>query len=132
VALPSPRIYRQRPRFRVIEGGASRQSERNPRRAAHHVHALTATLLLVALVVVMLFLNAVADRMVQRRVDDALADTTVENVVVMPGDTLWDIADRHPVPGCTTQELVRVIRDINDIDDANLSIGMCIDVPVPA
>lgn len=137
------------PHFRVIEGGrsdggrtsarstrpssatAQRQVVRAMSRAkapAHDWHALCVVTSL--FVVTMLAVTwRVTDIANQHRIDAALSQATFQTVTVMPGDSLWVIAERNPIEGCSTSELVRCIRDINEIDDACLQTGMRLSVP---
>lgn len=136
-------------RFRVIEGGRTEHSRRivaadsssqhiskckaNARTTRNvgiarkrHVACLVTTLLAVSVLAVTWRVTDIAS---QRRIDAALAQATFQTVTVMPGDSLWNIAERNPVEGCTTSELVRCIRDVNQIDDACLQTGMRLSVP---
>ena len=83
----------------------------------------------IALALVMACTWLVVDMHTKQSVDNALASVSYETVVVHQGDSLWSIAQNHPVPGCTTDQLVHHIRDINGIEDACLSCGMRINVP---
>jgi len=137
------------PRFRVIEGGhsdsdrtsacsarpahatAQRQAVRATPRAkasARNWHALcvATSLFVVAMLAVTWRVTDIAN---QHRIDAALSQATFQTVTVMPGDSLWVIAERNPVEGCSTSELVRCIRDVNQIDDACLQTGMRLSVP---
>lgn len=69
------------------------------------------------------------DMHTKQSVDNALASVSYETIVVHQGDSLWSIAQKHPVPGCTTDQLVHHIRAYNGIEDACLSCGMRINVP---
>lgn len=69
------------------------------------------------------------DQVTSARVAGALAAASVENVTVMPGDSLWQIAAEHPVKGCTTEQVVNHIIDANDLSDAMLRPGMRLTVP---
>jgi LysM repeat protein len=56
-------------------------------------------------------------------------DTT--RVTVRSGDTLWSIAERHPLKGCTTEQTAAVLGEINGLDDSAIIAGSAIDVPAP-
>jgi len=54
---------------------------------------------------------------------------TVQQVRVESGDTLWSLAEAHPMPGKSTAETVRVLMELNDIADSTLVAGTVLDVP---
>ena len=64
----------------------------------------------------------------------ALADTftsnaaPVEQVVVLPGDTLWSIAQAQ-APGGDVREVVAEIRDLNQLTSSRLMVGQELMVP---
>lgn len=109
-----------RPQFRVIARGLSHVRRQPVARA--FVGAFIGLL-----VVAMSWLYV--DEAAQARIDAALAQTTLQEVTVMPGDTLWEIAEQHPVEGCTTSQLVDYIRCVNDLSQLSLSVGMRLEVP---
>jgi len=53
----------------------------------------------------------------------------VSSVRVIPQQTLWDIAEEHPLDGLSTSETVQVICSLNDLESSSLSIGQTILVP---
>lgn len=115
-----------KPQFRVIEGGAACRSQATRFSARERlVYAVAAILLMCALA----FTWLLSDLHTQHRVQEALSNVSYELIVVHPGDTIWDIAQSHPVEGCSTQELARHLRAINSLEDANLAVGMRISVP---
>ena len=83
----------------------------------------------IALALVMACTWLAVDMHTKQSVDNALASVSYETIVVHQGDSLWSIAQKHPVPGCTTDQLVHHIRAYNGIEDACLSCGMRINVP---
>ena len=115
-----------KPQFRVIEGGASHASQAARFTARERlVYGVAAVLLMCMLA----FTWRLSDLRTQHRVQEALANVSYELIVVHPGDTIWDIAQSHPVEGCSTQELARHLRSINNLEDANLTVGMRLNVP---
>lgn len=54
--------------------------------------------------------------------------TSIE-VRIEAGDTLWEIAERYPVDGMGTEELVDHIARANDIEGGLLRIGTVVAVP---
>lgn len=141
------------PSYRVLEGGQSKQrvqAKRNThvtcdcevRSRSNHMVVRTrqaraasvrATLLAIAsmalVIAVLSLVWQLPDIIAASRVQHALQDASYQTVVVHSGDTLWDIAQNHSVSGCSTTELVSHIRDINNIQDACLQVGMQLSVP---
>lgn len=56
--------------------------------------------------------------------ENALDSTPTQYVEVFEGDSLWSLAEEHPVSGMTTQETTELIRAWNDLDHATLQPGM--------
>lgn len=54
----------------------------------------------------------------------------VEQHVVMPGETLWEIANQVD-PDADTRDVVEVLVDINDLPDPALTAGQVILIPAP-
>ena len=52
-----------------------------------------------------------------------------ETITVHTGDSLWSIADEHPVAGRTTAEVVSHIRECNGLTSACIQPGMVLTVP---
>lgn len=50
-------------------------------------------------------------------------------VSVRAGDTVWDLARRHPVPGRDTASSVEVILALNGLDEGSLTPGQHLLVP---
>ena len=55
------------------------------------------------------------------------ASTTIR---ITHGDTLWDIAAQHRLPGLTTAETVAVIREANGMSSSSLAVGDTLAIPV--
>jgi hypothetical protein len=51
-------------------------------------------------------------------------------VRVQKGETLWSIAQDHPLPGLTTAQTAQAIADANGLPHSTLSAGQTIAVPV--
>ena len=72
----------------------------------------------------------IRDLCASRRVSLATEAVSYEQIVVREGDTLWDIANTHAIDGCSTSDVVHLLRDVNDLDDGMLSVGEQILVPL--
>ncbi len=56
---------------------------------------------------------------------------TSRSIRVMPGDTLWSIAEANRLPGLSTSETAHVIRILNHMPASSLAAGDALLVPVP-
>jgi hypothetical protein len=82
-----------------------------------------------ALIVAIALLGVAVSGLTSWRVSNAIEDRGVEVVLVQPGDTLWSIATRRSVDGCSTSELVRWIREQNELESARILAGQRITAP---
>lgn len=57
-------------------------------------------------------------------------DIATVMVAVEEGDTLWSMAEDHPIDGLTTQQCVRWVIDRNGLDDAVLTPGQVLELPL--
>ena len=46
-----------------------------------------------------------------------------------PGDSLWSLAQEHPIDGLSTQETSDMIRSVNHLDRGSLDAGAVLKVP---
>lgn len=53
---------------------------------------------------------------------------TSVQVTVKASDTLWQIASEHRLPGVTTAQMVRIIRDANAVS-GNIACGAVLQIP---
>lgn len=130
-----------RRRLRVIEGGraAHQQPSRvaakpststNTRsRASRTPSTLAVTLTALAFALSLAGCFVLTDVISQRELAAAFANTSITTVTVLPGDTIWQIAEEHPVAGCTTKDVVRYITETNDLRAECLHAGMVLEVP---
>ena len=61
---------------------------------------------------------------------DSIANVTYETIRVQSGDSLWSLAEEHPIDGLSTQETSDVIRSVNHLDHGSLDAGVDLKVPV--
>lgn len=121
-------------RFTVIEGGrrvsprTHARSERAPQ-GNNTLLVVVATLcVLAALFAGSLFVNA----RVNANRAAALEEIEAQTVTVQAGDSLWGLAEAHPVEGYSTSELVTWMLEKNGLDTATLQPGQDLLVPVSA
>lgn len=60
---------------------------------------------------------------------DSVANVTYETVRVQAGDSLWSLAEEHPVDGLSTQETSDMIRSVNHLEHGSLDAGAHLKVP---
>jgi hypothetical protein len=58
-----------------------------------------------------------------------VSEVHTRSVRVVPGETLWSIARSNPTPGLSTAESVRVLAEINGLEDATVVAGAVLQVP---
>lgn len=63
------------------------------------------------------------------RTGDAAGDIRFTTVSVAEGDTLWEMAARHPIPGRSTLQVIDVIRSANTLEDDTIHPGQILSVP---
>lgn len=59
----------------------------------------------------------------------SLSELSSSTVVVQSGDSVWSIAESHPVEGYSTSQLVTWITQNNSLDGSALQPGQTISVP---
>lgn len=121
-----------RPRLVLIQGGAGRPArEDRPPRTTSLTPGESLALVLCGLLVILAL--AVVSSLVSARAahTSAAAISERDELVVMvgEGDTVWDIAEDHPVKGVTTQELVTWISARNGLSGDPLALGQRLVVP---
>lgn len=124
----------------LIDGGRDVRSPQSPRTyheqatsKGHRVlttsQGILAFCLALAVFVSVLSAGLVRDLKIVEARNEALAGIAVEEVVVQPGDSLWQIAEAHPVAGVSTPDLVSYISETNSLPNANLNVGQHLLVP---
>ena len=66
---------------------------------------------------------------VASRQASALESIPATSVVVHGGDSVWSLAEAHPVDGYSTQEVVTWIESHNQLGSATIQAGQTLDVP---
>ena len=126
------------PSLRLIDGGAGRQHPSAGHRACGTegsrgrigrplaAFAVLCVLLATALCLSAFLLNV---RGAWGAVGDG-GDIATVMVAVEEGDTLWSMAEDHPIDGLTTQQCVRWVIDRNGLDGAVLTPGQVLELPL--
>lgn len=60
---------------------------------------------------------------------ESASHVTYETVRVQSGDSLWSLAQEHPIEGLSTQETSDMIRNINHLEHGSLDAGAHLKVP---
>lgn len=124
-----------RPTFTVIEGARRYDLER-PRsaRTASTVNtapvskAMISLFISAACVALAIICSIFAARTTAYA--DIAQQTPLETVHVAEGDTIWSLAEHHPVDGLSTYETVKLIESQNSLSSSALAAGQDILVPV--
>lgn len=60
---------------------------------------------------------------------ESVSNVTYKTVRVQSGDSLWSLAQEHPIEGLSTQETSDMIRDVNHLEHGSLDAGVHLKVP---
>lgn len=60
---------------------------------------------------------------------ESVSNVTYEAVRVQSGDSLWSLAQEHPIEGLSTQETSDMIRNVNHLEKGSLDAGAHLKVP---
>lgn len=52
-----------------------------------------------------------------------------EQIVVLPGDTLWNIAEEHAPRGSNIRQYIQKLKRVNDLDDSPIHAGQILILP---
>jgi Tfp pilus assembly protein FimV len=104
----------------------SRRSHECSRRPAARADSRTATLEVVALVIIAILL--VAGILLSRSASVAAPDLS-QRLKVRSGDSLWAVASSHPVDGLSTTQVVDLLAEANGLRGQALIPGEIILVP---
>lgn len=83
-----------------------------------------------ACVIMLAVILCVGESMHVHAVSATLEATPTQTEHVVRGQTVWQVAQEHPVTGVSTSELVRWLRELNHLDDACLVPGQELIVPL--
>lgn len=126
------------PAFTVVKGGHSGfqavATKSDPNQRSAHVSAPVAlkasTIVAVAVAFTLFFVLATSVFSARRAAfADSVANVTYETVRVQSGDSLWSLAQEHPIDGLSTQETSDMIRSVNHLERGSLDAGAVLKVP---
>lgn len=117
------------PRLFLIEGGRNDESAQ-PVSTAPFVMDFPIVLIVVLAAVLLIGAMSISlDAIRDASFSDAIRDTGTVAVDVLPGDTIWSIAEAHKPSGAQTSDVVDWIRRENSLSTSNLSVGQNLTVP---
>ena len=92
----------------------------------------TAQLLMASLVLVLALIVAswVSDVLRASKRTSVLDVVPLCEIAVGSGDSLWSIAEAHPVEGVSTPELVAWLKEANGLESSALGLGQTLSVPM--
>ena len=135
LALEAQEVQAQAaPALRVVEGAkpgsptAAPASHADSDRLSGRSLRLSAAVATVAVAVVLGSWGAL-DAAHAGRVADALSNCATQSVEVSRGDSLWSIAEAHPVEGVSTPEVVSWIVEANNLPNSSVASGQALVVP---
>lgn len=126
------------PAFTVVKGGRSGFKPVAPKsnRAQHSAVASApvalkaSTVVAIAVAFTLFFVLAMTVFTARHAAyADSVANVTYETVRVQTGDSLWSLAEDHPVEGLSTQETSDMIRSVNHLEHGSLNAGAHLKVP---
>lgn len=92
--------------------------------------SLRATFLVVLCALSIMLAGFVADGLHVAATTSRISSMPTEAIRVYSGQTLWGIAEEHPVDGVSTRELVNWIERSNELSSASLTPGQTLFIPV--
>lgn len=117
----------EKPMFQVVDGRRTTLSTVPAvRQDTAHPVCVFAVVAICALMLAIGFLQLHVGQSTFDQMHESAART---EFVVQPGDTLWSIAQSHPLDGLSVDETVSIIRSWNDVPEGLVYPGMEIVVP---
>lgn len=126
------------PAFTVVKGGRSGFQELSTKLARSQCFAATSapvalkasTIVAVAVSLTLFFVLATSIFSARHAAyAESVSNVTYETVCVQPGDSLWSLAQEHPIEGLSTQETSDMIRSVNHLEHGSLDAGAHLKVP---
>lgn len=126
------------PVFTVVKGGRSgfqtlpSKPSRSQRVATASASVALKASTIVALAVALTLFFVLAASIFNARhaaYAESVSNVTYETVRVQPGDSLWSLAQEHPIEGLSTQETSDMIRNVNHLERGSLDAGAHLKVP---
>ena len=146
----SSEAQNRRARFRLIEGGQTRGTapadirdaeiprmgvrvQRTAVREARRPHpehsGLVCFLAAIAIVVAICVISVIGSSVIESRVSRSIESVPSCEYHVSSGDSLWSIAERHPIEGHSASEVVTWIMERNELESGLIFPGQSLMVP---
>ena len=122
----------QSTRFVVIEGTKDSERREEVQDASEKLsvkNVVFAYVALIALVAVLAATYAFVDVSIASRLTASVSEVPATSVYVRPGDSVWALAEEHPIDGYATSDVVRWIEEANDLQTSTLIPGQELLVP---
>lgn len=126
------------PAFTVIKGGRSGFQAQSAKPACSQCAAAASapvalkasTIVAVAIALTLFFVLATSIFSARHAAyAESVSNVTYETVRVQSGDSLWSLAQEHPIEGLSTQETSDMIRSVNHLEHGSLDAGAHLKVP---
>ncbi len=98
-------------------------------RVTTHKDCVQAIMLTISVLVAFFITTLVQSAIHTTKVEALINASEIEKIVVMPGDTLWDIASRSVHGKMNVSEFIYYISEMNGLSNATLVSGQVIEVP---
>lgn len=129
------------PRLSVCDDEFSYHGERPSKRRESHpstasgmvasqVEALRVCVVVLVIGVALMFAAFVGEGAHEAIASRRISSMPTETISVYPGETLWGVAQDHPVDGVSTKELVEWLEWRNDLSSSLLTPGQTLLIPV--
>lgn len=106
-------------------GATTRKHDTNTKKHTTNTPLVWAITLVLVLGAVSTIISNVCHSAAQNRI----SSMSMETVCVVPGDTLWTVAQSHEVSGASTQDVVEWLKVYNDLPSSTLRPGQRLVVP---
>lgn len=118
------------PAFTVVKGGRSGFQTLPGKPVRNQCVATTSTIVALAVALTLFFVLATSIFSARHAAyAESVSNVTYETVRVQSGDSLWSLAQEHPIEGLSTQETSDMIRNVNHLEHGSLDAGAHLKVP---
>lgn len=125
-ASPAPQSFAMRLPLQaaLYEGVPTREQGE-----ATHFQTVACCVVIAATFVLILALSFLFDARASSKRAQVFDAAATAVVTVHSGDTLWEIAEAHPVDGCSVQDVISYIKEENALTTATIQAGQQLIVP---
>lgn len=121
------------PQLTLIEGGKGRAYAPVKSNDQQHSLSLFKTVLVFSVILAAtLALVMLRDASISSSIDSVLDQAQTQTIKVVSGDTLWGLAEAHPVKGVSTKDVVSWLKEMNHLEGSSLNPGQVLVVAAGA